>query len=133
NAGLQVLGPEIFKPLPAIPNQSSGKSVAHRSLWARSMANGTSDSWLQSLDVVVLLMAMAAVALIIACANLGNLLLARAAKRRAEIATRLAIGATRWRLARQLLTESAVLSLAGGVAGLLIARWGSQALLWALS
>jgi predicted permease len=133
NVGLQVLGPEIFKALPAIPNQSSGKSVAHRSLWARSMANGTSDSWLQSLDVVVLLMTMAAVALIIACANLGNLLLARAAKRRAEIATRLAIGATRRRLVRQLLTESAALSLAGGVAGLLIARWGSQALLWALS
>ena len=133
NAGLQVLGPEIFKALPARPNESSAKSVAHGSLSARSMQNGTSDSWLRDIDVVVLLMAMAAVALVIACANLGNLLLARAAKRRSEIATRLAMGATRWRLVRQLLTESAALSVTGGLAGLLIARWGSQVLLWALS
>jgi predicted permease len=97
------------------------------------MANGMSVTRLLSMDIMLLLMAMAAVALIIACANLGNLLLGRAAKRRSEIATRLALGATRRRLVRQLLTESAVLSVAGAAMGLIIARWATQALLWALS
>jgi putative ABC transport system permease protein len=133
NAGLRVLVPEIFKALPPRSNESGGQSVAHGSLDAYSMANGTSVTWLLSMDIMLLLMAMAAVALIIACANLGNLLLGRAAKRRSEIATRLAIGATRWRLVRQLLTESAVLSVAGAATGLIIARWATQALLWALS
>jgi|HubBroStandDraft_1064217.scaffolds.fasta_scaffold11936_2 putative ABC transport system permease protein len=133
NAGLQVLVPEIFKALPPNPNGSRGQSVPHGSLDAYSMANGMSNTWLLSVDIMMLLMAMAAVALIIACANLGNLLLARAAKRRSEIATRLALGATRLRLVRQLLTESAVLSVAGAATGLIIARWGSQVLLWALS
>jgi putative ABC transport system permease protein len=133
NAGLQVLGAEIYSVLSSRSDDSRWRRVAPRSFSARPMPNGISNEWLQDMDVVLLLMVMAAVALIIACGNLGNLLLARAAKRRSEIATRLALGASRWRVVRQLLTESAVLSAISAAAGLLIARWGSQALLWALS
>ena len=122
-AGLQSLSRELEK---EYPDDNQGRSIKTRPL---------TDSLLDpnGRHVIVtagqLLMTVVGLVLLIACANIANLLLVRSAGRRKEIAVRLSMGASSGRLIQQLLIESMLLSLLGGIAGLAIAAWG-RSVLW---
>ncbi|HWC95633.1 MAG TPA: ABC transporter permease [Candidatus Sulfopaludibacter sp.] len=124
-ASLQTVARELEKEYPA---ENRGRRVKLTSLNEAAVPGKTRD-FLRKSGVVLLI--VSCLVLLIACANVANLQLSRAARRSREITVRLALGASRWQLIRQLLVESAVLATGGAVAGMVIARW-TRDILWSV-
>jgi putative ABC transport system permease protein len=132
-AQLEALSPALFKE--TLPNYTPEEARAYLGFRLGAFAAGTGVSELRATyeSPLWLLFGTAALVLLIACANLANLMLARATARAREIAVRLALGASRTRLVRQLLAESALIAVAGASAAALLAAWLSRALVAALT
>lgn len=133
-AALEARSPAVFAAtVPPNWRSTDKDDYLRMTLGVRPAAGGLSALRDRYERALYTLMVVVGVVLLIACANIANLLLARAAARQREIAVRLAIGSSRGRLVRQLLTESLLLSLVGAVAGLLFAQWASRLLVRYLS
>ena len=109
------------------------KTYLSQPLGLSSAATGVSALRSRYQRPLMTIMVVVSLVLLIACANIANLLLARATARRHELSVRLALGASRWRLARQLLSESLLLAGIGGILGLFFAQWLSRLLVRQLS
>ncbi len=113
-------------------HKPDAKERATYKLELRPAAQGINELRQREQTPLLALMAMAGLVLLIACANVAGLTIARATARQREMGIRLAIGATRWNLIRQLLVEGFLLAAAGGVVGVVLADWSTRALIRAL-